>query len=300
MRRTVTIFTVLVCFLGSVQASGADSTRIRWVTSAYGDIEGRGLKNPEGVACSGKDLFVADTGNSRLLHYTYADKIMTAKATFAIHKSIPIVVQVNSKGHLYYLDGRERRIVVLDAAGSDSFLDPKGLPFSTDMVPKSFKIDSEDNFHILDIFSEKVVVLDSEGQYLRHLAFPEGFGSFSDLAVDSSGSVFLLDGVEAKIYSAGANADQFSPLTESLKEYANFPTSLATDEEGLIYVVDRNGSGLVLVDPNGSFLGRKVGSGWTEGLLHYPSQICITDEGNILIADRSNSRVQLFKVVGGK
>ncbi len=298
--RTVTIFTVLVCFLGSVQAIGADSTRIRWVTSAYGDIDGRGLKHPESVACSGKDLFVADTGNSRLLHYTYEDKTITAKATFAIHKSVPIVVQVNSKGQLYYLDGRERRIVVLDTEGRDKFLAPKGLPFSTEMVPKSFKIDSEDKMYILDIFSENVVILDSGGQYLRHLAFPEGFGSFSDLAVDSSGSIFLLDGVEATIYSAGGDADQFSPLTESLKEYVNFPSSLATDEDGLIYVVDRNGSGLALVGPDGSFLGRKVGSGWTDGLLYYPGQICVSDEGTILIADRSNSRVQLFKVFGAK
>jgi DNA-binding beta-propeller fold protein YncE len=172
------------------------------------------------------------------------------------------------------------------------------LPFSTDIVPKSFKIDSEDNLYILDIFSENVVVLDSAGQYLKHLAFPEDFGFFTDLAVDSKGSVFLLDAVEAVIYSAGSSATEFSPLTERLKEYINFPTSLATDEEGQIYVVDQYGSGVALIGADGSFLGRKVGTGWREGLLYYPTQICISDEGIILVADRSNGRVQLFTFVG--
>jgi len=82
VRRTVTIFTILVCLLGSVQAFAAEKTRLRWVTSIYMGLDGTGLKYPEGVACSGKDLFVADTGNGRLLHYTYEDEGLTEKGLF--------------------------------------------------------------------------------------------------------------------------------------------------------------------------------------------------------------------------
>jgi hypothetical protein len=95
---------------------------------------------------------------------------------------------------------------------------------------------------------------------------------------------------------AGPDAEQFSRLSESLKEYVNFPTSLVTDSRGAIYIVDQYGSGLALLARDGSFQGRKLGSGWNESRLHYPSQLCISDGGDLFIADRNNSRVQFFSV----
>jgi len=37
--------------------------------------------------------------------------------------------------------------------------------------------------------------------------------------------------------------------------------------------------------------------GWNEGLLYFPSQMCINDNGEVFIADRDNSRVQIFSLV---
>jgi len=37
--------------------------------------------------------------------------------------------------------------------------------------------------------------------------------------------------------------------------------------------------------------------GWTEGLLYYPSQMCLNDNGQAFIADRGNSRIQVFSIV---
>ena len=76
----------------------------------------------------------------------------------------------------------------------------------------------------------------------------------------------------------------------------NFPTSLSVDESGVIYLVDQYGSGLGLVGQDGSFLGRKLGLGWKDGGLYYPSQLCISRNGSMFIADRGNSRVQLFDI----
>jgi sugar lactone lactonase YvrE len=207
------------------------------------------------------------------------------------------MVQVNSKGALYFLDGGERRIVGLSATGEDlGAVDPRGLPSSAEVVPKSFRIDRDDNIYILDIFSAQVLVLDAEGQYSRHVPFPEEYGFFSDLAVDRQGTIFLLDSVEAVVYSTAGAADGFSPLTKSMKEYVNFPTGLAMDDQGVLYLVDQYGSGLALVGEDGSFLGRRLGMGWNESGLHFPSQICISENGNVFIADRDNSRVQVFTV----
>jgi sugar lactone lactonase YvrE len=295
LRRKFTAVAVLICVLSAVEVFAADKRKLRWVTSIYMDSKGFSLRDPEGVACAGSDLYVADTGNSRVLRYSYRDKVATPEAEFALPKSAPMMVQVDSQGNVYYLDGRDRRIIPLSAEGKPQGpVKPRGLPSSAEVTPKSFRIGPSDNLYVLDLFSGRVLVLKADGQYLRHVSFPESYGFFSDLTVDSDGTILLLDSVEAAVYSAAAEADGFSPLTKSLQAYMNFPTSLATDRQGMIYLVDQYGSGLALVDRHGTFLGRKLGLGWNESRLYYPTQLCISDDGNLFIADRSNSRIQVF------
>jgi hypothetical protein len=299
LRRALTILVALALISGSVAAFGAGKMRMRWVTSIYSGPNGVGLKYPEGVACGEDYLIVADTGNSRLLRFRYGGEAATPEVEFPRPKSAPIVVQVNSKGDVYFLDGAERRIVGVSATGEAlGVLDPRGLPSSAEVVPKSFRIDREDNVYILDIFSAAVLVLDAGGNYSRHVPFPEEYGFFSDLAVDKKGTILLLDSVEAVVYSAVASADHFSPLSKSVKEYVNFPTSLSMDAGGVIYVVDQYGSGLALIAADGSFLGRRLGMGWKESGLYFPSQVCVNEDGVVFIADRNNSRVQIFTVSG--
>ena len=290
---------ISVTLVASLDALGAERRKLRWVTSVYIDAQGVRLKHPESVAC-GKEFFVvADTGNSRLLRYAYLNEIATAEAEVPLPQTSPIVVQVNSKGDLYFLDSREQSIEIVNAAGEKlGELSPTGLPSRKKLIPRSFKIDRDDNIYILDIFSERVLVLDPDGTYSRHLELPEEYGFFSDLTVDAQGTILLLDSVDAAVYSAGRTAEGFSRLGESLREYMNFPTSLATDDQGTLYLVDQYGSGLAVVGRDGSFLGRALGTGWIESRLNYPSQVCISPDGTLVIADRSNSRVQVFAFIG--
>jgi sugar lactone lactonase YvrE len=299
MARLTLTLVACVVLLASLSALSAEGPKIRWVSSVNVDALGEHLRHPEGVACAADFFVVADTGNSRLLRYTYGDGSPVAEAEFLLPKSSPIIVQVNSRGDLYFLDSREQSIGILNAAGEKlGTLKPRDMPSRKRLIPKSFKIDGDDNVYILDIFSQRVLVLDPDGRYLRHVDLPEEYGFFSDLAVDRAGKIFLLDGVDAALYSAHPTAEGFSRLGESLKEYMNYPTSLAADETGTLYLVDQFGSGLAVVARDGSFLGRSLGMGWKDSRLYYPSQICISPDRKIVIADRSNSRVQLFTPVG--
>jgi hypothetical protein len=75
---------------------------------------------------------------------------------------------------------------------------------------------------------------------------------------------------------------------------------LTTDRQGRLFLVDRNGSKIIIVARDGSILGRLSAKGWKEGLLSYPSQICINDRGEIFIADTNNNRVQVFVEIESK
>ena len=74
------------------------------------------------------------------------------------------------------------------------------------------------------------LVLNPEGKYQKQIPFPKDFGFFSNLSVD---------------------------------------TSITTDIRGTIYIVDGNGSGIVVLGKDGSFVGRQLSMGWNEGLFYY-------------------------------
>ncbi len=48
---------------------------------------------------------------------------------------------------------------------------------------------------------------------------------------------------------------------------------------------------------DGSFVARQLTPGWDEGSLKQPSQMCINDRDEAFIADRDNSRVQVFQLI---
>jgi hypothetical protein len=297
MRVLLRILLVLAISSFPMKSFSAETVKFKYLQSIYFDDRGGGIKQPEGVACNDKSvLVIGDTGNDRLLRYTLEEKNLKGGAEIKISQlSAPIRVQINSKGEIFVLDGKRRRVVRLNPDGSfKGYVDPEGVPSPSAFVPRSFKLDRNDNTYILDIFTGRVLMLSPDGKYQKQIQFPKDYGFFSDLAVDSRGNILLIDCIKAMVFSATKDSNSFSPLTGSLREYLDFPTSLTTDNRGTIYIVDENGSGIVILGQDGSYLGRQLTMGWTEGLLYFPSQMCVNEKGEVFISDRGNSRVQIF------
>ncbi|OHB25878.1 MAG: hypothetical protein A2X84_05170 [Desulfuromonadaceae bacterium GWC2_58_13] len=296
--RKILISALILLPLGLFAVADAEAAKIKHQQTIYADIEGIALHLPEGVACDDKTLAVADTGNSRVVIYRLEAQAMVAKTVLPLEGLSPIVIRMNSRGELYLLDGRERAIVKLGADGKiDGKLKPENLPNPQNFVPRSFDFDQQDHLYLVDIFAGRVLILDGTGQFLRQIPFPEKHGSFADIAVSPQGAVYLLDSVAGAIYAAGPEAESFTLLSQGLKEFMNFPTSLALDGQGNLYLSDQYGSGLAVVSRDGTFLGRKFGLGWEDGQLYYPAQLCINDQGALFVADRNNNRVQVFSIL---
>jgi sugar lactone lactonase YvrE len=151
--------------------------------------------------------------------------------------------------------------------------------------------------NILDISSEKVFVVQPEGKLQKEIPFPKEYGFFSDLTVDAAGNIFIIDSTGRRVYTLSAGSSSILPLAEGLKEDVDFPIAIAADNRGNLFVVDQNGSGIVILGRDGTFKGRQLNLGWKEGLLNYPSQICVNNNGYIFIADRGNNRIQVFSAI---
>lgn len=272
----------------------AEPVVFTYTEAVYIDSKEGPLRSPEGVACDDHGaLVVADTGNSRLVTYTVrADGVATGTELKLPQLVAPVRVQLDPQGGTVVLDRKGSRLLRFDAKGAYvGAVEPKGdLPGT--FAPVAFKLDADRNVWVLD-GAGRVVVLDPAGAVTRTLALPKGV--FTDLAVDPAGTVYAVDAGQAMVWSAAKGATAFTPLSKSLKDEMSFPGYLVA-AKGKLLIVDQVGHGVVVVGTDGSFQGRQLSYGMSEGLLQYPGQLCLTEKGDVFVADRNNNRVDRYTI----
>jgi sugar lactone lactonase YvrE len=291
LKRILIFIPIIIFAAGNLYA---ENVKLRYASSIYTDSKGGIMRLPEGVGCSDDVLLVADSGNGRLLKYEIQNGVQKGGDEIKIPEiPYPQRVQLSPTGDIFVFDGRLRRIARLSPDG----VFKSSLSLDTKTIPRSFKLDRLNNIYVLDIFGERVLVLDQNGKQIRSINFPEKYGFISDLAIDSIGNIYLIDSTKSAVYIATKESQSFSPFKTDLKEYINFPSNITVDTKGVIYISDLAGGVISILTQDGTFRGHQSGYGWKEGLLRYPSQICINEKGNLFVADRENSRVQVFTVI---
>ncbi len=266
-------------------------------TSVYQDSKDGPLLHPEGVACeTDSNLIVADSGNGRLLRYRIeSESVLAGSGEIKLPQlKTPTKIQLGPNGEMYVLNRKPLQIVRLAVGGRFlSVVKPIGQPA---MAVKSFTVHPSGDLYVLDVAAKQVLVMTPGGTVRIKIDFPAGTDFLSDITTDSKGRVLAVDGVGGLVFVLDASGRSFAPITDSLKPYARYPSALTTDADGRIFLSDRNGSQILVLSAGGSFLGRLSGRGWKDGLLHYPSQLCISPSGKLSVADTLNNRVQVFDV----
>jgi len=296
------LFSVVVVLFPATEA-GAEGFPLKHVLSIYADNVGNGFRHPEGVSCSRwPEIVVADSGNGRLLVVTMEGEGIGKEEEIRLPQvGYPIRVQVDSKGQIFVLDGKNRRIARIDGERKFAgYFEGDGAGVPQNPVPRSFKIDKSNNLYIIDVFSGKLFAFDPAGKLAADLVFPEDAVFISDVTVDGSGTLFLLDSVRSVVYSAVKGEKTFRPVAAFLdgtKDKMRFPTSIEAGPSGLLFITDQNGGTVLIFDRDGELKDRKSDFGWKEGQLNYPSQICLSEKGYLAIADRENNRIQLFSIL---
>ena len=292
---TRNIVAVALSVWAASPALAAEALVFKHEKSVYFDVKEAPLKSPEGVGCDDAGAFVvADTGNARLVTYSWKNGMLDGGVEVKVPQlASPVRVQIDTKGNVLVLDRKAKKIARLDVKGGfGSWIDLAPAPGTIAAIPVAFKLDGADNIYVLDVAGRRVVVLDPEGKIAKEVPLPKE-GVFTDVAADVAGRIYVLEAVRAAVWVAEKGASELRDLTGSLKDRMSFPGYVAVIR-GKLLVVDQNGMALVIVGQDGSFQGRQLGLGWTEGLLYYPAQLCINGKGDTFVADRQNNRVQVF------
>lgn len=265
------------------------------------DGKSQPLKAPEGIACTERGyLVVGDTGNRRLLLFNVREGRVTGGEELALPQlTAPVRVQIDSRGNILALDGKLHRVVRIASNGTfEKVIEPSGLPGLGNVVVGAFKVDAKDTVWLLDIAGRRVLMVDASGAFAGEVPLPKDSVSIMDIALDVGGNLYAIDAVAGTIWIADKGGNGFRALASDLKDKMNFPTGISVSR-GRLFIVDQHGNGVVVFGVDGSYMGRQLSVGWTNGLVNYPGQLCLTDSGAAYLADTLNNRVQVFST-GGK
>ena len=293
-------FSIAACMLLTVAvlpAAAADTFKFKPLSAAYQDSKSIPLRYPEGVAFVKNKLFVADTGNGRLVSFDLNNDTLANGTEYRFEQiTYPIRLKSTPGGDVLVLDGKTRKIAKIDKTGALlGMLEPRSVTAPAEYVIRSMAVDSRSFVYLADILGERVLVLDAGSAVVRQIPFPKGYGYIADVAVDSKGNILIIDSIRSQLLKVGPTDTEFSVMARDLNSYIYFAVGLEVDPQGRIYLLDQNDNGLVILGQDGSLLGRYLSEGWKPGQLYYPGQGTMSEGGVYAVADRNNSRIQIYR-----
>lgn len=223
-----------------------------------GDGEGQ-FQNPRGIAADEQgNVYVADTGNHRVVHLTNTGKelvwtgIVGSRGDGPGHFRCPSGVALDSQGHLFVTDTGNDRVQIFDGSGqylreiSGDLSSPQGIAV----------IDSEENW---SYYKETYLcVVDSGGRRLQKLS-PQGLplrkascrqtgmagARFGYVAIDYYGNVWVTDAESHCLHKFDRNLNfvvSFGSEGKGDREF-NSPRGLAIWRRfGQVFVAEEAGA----------------------------------------------------------
>ena len=165
-------------------------------------------------------------------------------------------------------------------------------------------VDSQNRVWVFHRAERPVLCIDGDTGEILSSFGDGGFENEHGLAVDADDNVWVTDADTHVV-------EQYSPEGELLKTLGtkgdpgedetrfNQPTDLDFGPDGSIYVTDGYGNNrIVKLDRDGKFVTAWGGKGDEAGEFDTPHGIAVDGEGRVYVADRGNSRVQVFDADG--
>jgi hypothetical protein len=176
----------------------------------------------------------------------------------------------------------------------------------------SVAVDSRDQVYVFNRSDHPVIVFGTDGSFVRAwgeglFRRPHGICIGLDDAVyctddlghtvrkfTPTGELLLTLGLDGHASDSGATSIDYRTIVRSAPPF-HFPTNVALSPQGEIYVSDGYGNARVhKFTAEGQLLLSWGNPGAGPGQFHVPHGIAVDDRGRVFVADRENSRIQIF------
>ncbi len=299
---------------GNIYIADSENQCIRMVNSLNGIITT--------AAGNGSAAFSGDNGLATSASFNY-----------------PIGVSVDTAGNIYIADEDNNRIrkvstatgMITTVAGNRiyGFGGDSGPATSASIYnPSGVAVDSAGNIYIADEGNNRIRKVNASTEVITTVA-GNGSATFrgdnspatsaslynpSGVAVDSAGNIYIADEGNNRIRKVNASTEVITTVAgngsatfsgdggPATSASLNYPTGVAVDSTGNIYIADSNNNRVREVNASTGVIKTVAGNGSatfsgdsgpaTSASLNYPTGVAVDSTGNIYIADSNNNRVR--------
>ena len=284
-----------------VDAAGVITTIAGTVTGYAGDggaATAARLNHPQSIAVAADAVFVADSGNNRIRAVDRAGTITTVAGTGAAAFSgdhgaanaaalnFPMGVATSPVGTVLIADAGNVRVRAVGLDGTITTVAGNGTHgYSGDGGPAN-GAELNEPIGVATAADGSVVVADSLNHVVRR--------------IDAGGTIHIVAGTPGV---AGGDGDGGPALSAHLQ----FPTGVAVDRKGVIYVADNGNNRVRKITVDGritTIAGTGVagysgdGGPATKATLHAPASVAVGGDGSIFVADSTNNSVRQVRTNG--
>lgn len=201
-----------------------------------------GLREPCSVSIRGEDVYIADTWNGRVQHFTLSGEWKSGAGELYG----PRGVAAAPDGKIWVTDTGNHRLILFDGnLGNRKIIGKKGkspLEFST---PVGIAVDTAGSIYVADTGNQRIQVLSGDGLFLRSIPVRGWKGAVEPhIEVAPDGTVYTTDPEANAVIAFDASGTEIGRWIAD-DQGAKFaqPTGLALDREtGSLYIINSGNS----------------------------------------------------------
>ena len=247
-----------------------------------------------------RNIYVADTGNSRIQKFTYDGQFLSSWELHVFDnggKQSPVGIAIY-ENNVYVVDEEQHTVQKFDNDGNFIL---KWGGYGTEngqfIEPRGITIDSNGIVYVADSKNHRIQIFTSDGEFLSTFG-KGGFGESKlktpvDVAVYED-FIYVSDSIGykiAKYTSDGIFLKSFEYVSGSVVK----PGGLAADPDGNIYFVDAFNYRVVKMNSDGKGLASFGDPGRGNGNFIEPKDIVIDNRGYLFVLDSSTNSLQKFQ-----
>lgn len=208
----------------------------------------------------------------------------------------------DKNGRLFVEDTGLNQVRVLDIPNKkvSSLKGVKGDDAFVFGFPSGMALDSMDRLWVVDNLQRKIFVFDPSGRLSKEVKL-SATGRFSGMVWDGVTRSFYLVATEEHrllvLDEHGSLINTIGKRGNAPGEF-NFPTDVAVDSQGQIYVLDSLNARVQVLSSDGSFVREFGERGTALGSFQIPKGIAVSPEGYVFVTDGMAHKVVIFSANG--